>query len=460
MNPTLRDQDTSSGQNVPALSSSVTNSEHKNQIPVLNGVRAIACIIVLLTNLNFFARHYNIWPPLPNNGQLNIFFILHKYFGDYFGDSGIILFFLLSSFLLFLPYAKALLFDSPWPSLRRFYLHRIFRTLPGYYAALLLIALFFHSEFLRPSHWHDLWLFLTFHMDYGLSAKLNISFWTLAVGFQFYLLLPIIAWLFKPIVRRGTVDWRMAKLTFCLLIITAWGLLTRYWGLFIANTAKLDFLIPHSISTALKPYLYADTGKYFEVFAIGMLMCMVYTYTQNSSLAEHWSIRMRRLSWPMFMTGLVVLTFLSLCNFYFVSITSHYKEFHITIKIPFDAYASITYSYWLELQALAYAIGYGLCFWALLYGPPGLKRPFEGPVLRWIASISFSLYMWHMPFMSIFASYINYNIWRQGGGHLVRYSAFWCWTLFIIIPISVMLYQRIEQPGIRLGEWLTRKLER
>src|SRR5205807_9144050 len=121
-NTALKNQDTSNDQNIPALSSSVTTSEPKNQIPLLNGVRAIACIIVLLTNLNFFARHYNIWPALPNNGQLNIFFILYEYLGDYFGDSGIILFFLLSSFLLFLPYAKALLFDSPWPSLRRFYL--------------------------------------------------------------------------------------------------------------------------------------------------------------------------------------------------------------------------------------------------------------------------------------------------------------------------------------------------
>ena len=49
----------------------------------------------------------------------------------YYGESGVIFFFLLSSFLLFLPYAKALLFEDPWPSLRRFYLRRIFRILPG-----------------------------------------------------------------------------------------------------------------------------------------------------------------------------------------------------------------------------------------------------------------------------------------------------------------------------------------
>jgi len=465
MNTALGDQGISHGQNIPESSPSETNSlkgsKPDKQIPVLDGARAIACLIVLSFHVNLFARHYGIWLPLHSAPKLTVIFALNEYLGDYFADSGAVLFFVLSGFLLFLPYAKALLFDSPWPSIRRFYLRRIFRILPGYYAALFLITLFFHPEFLRYNHWHDLWLFLTFRMDYSLSQKLNSPFWTLAIEFQFYLLLPIIAWLLRPMVRRGTVGWRMLKLTFWLLIMTAWGLLTRYWGLFIANTPKLDFLIPHSISTRLISFIYGDRGKYFEVFAVGMLLCMVYTYTQNSPLAEHWSIRMRRLSWPMFTSGLVLIFFLSLWHFYTVDITSNYAEYHLVIKTPFDSYASIIVACWSQWEVMAYAIGYGLCLWALLYGSPKLKRPFEWSILRWVGMISFSLYMWHFPFIGLFfASLINYSIRQQGLGPLVQYSILWCWVLIVIIPISAMLYHWIELPGMRLGERLVRKLER
>jgi peptidoglycan/LPS O-acetylase OafA/YrhL len=297
-------------------------------------------------------------------------------------------------------------------------------------------------------------------VDLSLSSQLDTPFWTLAIEFQFYLLLPLIAWLLRPMIRRGTVGWRMLKLTFWLLIMAAWGLLTRYWGLFIVNTPKLDFLIPHSISTALIPFIYGDRGKYFEVFAVGMLIGIVYTYTQNSPLAEHWSIRMRRLSPLMFTSGLVLIFFLSIWHFYTVDITSHYTEYHLIIRTPFDSYAPMIIDCWSQWQALIYAIGYGLCLWALLYGSPKLKRPFEWSILRRIGLISFSLYMWHFPFIILFVSIINYHIRQQGLNSLVQYGALWCWVLVVILPISAMLYHWIEQPGMCLGERLIRKLER
>ena len=190
-------------------------SQSKSQIPVLDGIRAVACLAVLSYHVNFLARNYGIWRPLHGINTLIAALV-------YFGESGVTLFFLLSSFLLFLPFAKALLFDSPWPSLRRFYLRRIFRIVPGYFVALCLITLFFHPEFLHHNHWQDLWLFLTFRMNNALSQQLNGPFWTLAIEFQFYLLLPMLAWLFRLTVRRGTVRWRMLKLTLCLFIMTAW----------------------------------------------------------------------------------------------------------------------------------------------------------------------------------------------------------------------------------------------
>src|SRR5260370_37999795 len=149
MKTALRDQDTSHHQTIPEPSPSATislaESTSDKQIPVLDGVRAIACLSVLIYHWSYAVGKQSIWKPLHDIHDVPG---MPAYFAAmlaYGGDSGVILFFLLSGFLLFLPYAKALLFEGPWPGLRRFYLRRIFRILPGYYAAVFLIILFFHS---------------------------------------------------------------------------------------------------------------------------------------------------------------------------------------------------------------------------------------------------------------------------------------------------------------------------
>ena len=453
----IKNQDSATLQKRQELSQADTSSQPvskpKSQIPVLDGVRAVACLAVISYHVNSLARNYGIWQPL--HGITTLVGAL-----AYFGESGVTLFFLLSSFLLFLPYSKSLLFDTPWPSIRRFYLRRIFRIIPGYFVALFLIALFFHPEFLHHSHWHDIWLFLTFRMDFNLSQQLDGPFWTLAVEFQFYLLLPIIAWFFSLIVCRGTVQWRMFKLTLCLCILIAWGLLTRYWGLYIADTPKLDFLIPHAVSTALKPYVYGDTtGKYFEVFAVGMLICMVYIYTQNAALGESWTTRIRRLSPLILAIGLAMLLFLSFWHFYYLSIDPYNYTKYYPVFTFLDSYIRIIAFYWQEWQAMGYAISYGLCMWALLYASPWLRQPLEWPIVRRIGLISFSLYMWHLPFVFLFLNVILHNVQEQGWNHIVAFAAFWCWTIVVVFSLSATLYRWIEQPGVRLGELLIRKLE-
>ncbi|HEY4033413.1 MAG TPA: acyltransferase [Ktedonobacteraceae bacterium] len=469
MSTTLKNQNTSNSQKLPLSEiNTLEENKSKNQIPALDGVRAIACLGVLLSHLTAIAVGTGIWGPVH---------AIHDIPGvlDYFalslsngGYTGIYLFFILSGFLLFLPYAKALLFESPWPGLRRFYLRRIFRILPGYYATLLLLILFLHSVFLHSSHWYYLWLFLTLQINTSLAGQLDGVFWTLAIEVQFYLILPILVWLFGLIVCRGSTNWHMFKLTFCLLLMTAWGLLTRYWGFYLADTAKLDFLIPHRISVALKPLIYGDQGKYLEVFAIGMLMCALYTYMQNAPSAQYWSMRMRQLSPLLLTVGLAILFFLFFWDFYFTDINVYnntllarhikYTKYPVIFTFLDPHIPPIVSLYFPEWQTLGYALGYGCCLLAVLYGSVRLKRVLEGVVLRWVALISFSLYMWHQQLMYLFKDVLLFHIQQQHLGHLVEYAALWCWTLIIILPVSAMPYYWIEKPGMHLGEQIIQKL--
>ena len=104
-----------SGQSVTDF---LDDGKQKHSIPVLDGARAIACLAIITFHMNLLARFHGIWnPALQGPGAFLSAALL-------FGESGVMLFFVLSGFLLFLPYARALLFGGRWPSLRRFYLRR------------------------------------------------------------------------------------------------------------------------------------------------------------------------------------------------------------------------------------------------------------------------------------------------------------------------------------------------
>lgn len=423
------------------------DGKQKASIRVLDGVRAIACLSVLFFHVNVAARDFHIWSPIHEFGSL-------VGATAFYGQSGVVLFFVLSGFLLFLPYAKAMLFGSSWPSLWQFYLRRIFRIVPAYFAALVLLILLFNQQYLQMIHWHEIWLFLTFRQDFPITyQKIDGPFWTLAVEFQFYLLLPLIAWVMGLIVRRGQVSWRMCKLTLCLLVMIVWGLLSLYWGNVWSVKGPFNAIISPAFADAIKPYIYGGSGKSLEVFAVGMLICMVYTYLQNTPQDSHWNKRIRGLSVSLFLVGLAFLSFMTLWHFYI-------WYFHYTLHF-FDPYRELLVHSWDEWQSILYAISFGLCMFALLYAPGWLKRPFEWSVMRWIGLISFSLYMWHDPLIAFFMkSAIGplASLHHSGVMRLAFYSLIWLWVLLLIIPVSLASYLFIEKPGIRFGEKLRRTL--
>src|SRR5438552_507996 len=125
-----------------------TNS--KTVIPALDGVRAVATISVITFHINGMV-HNKLWDIQANPLASAV---------ATFGGAGVTLFFVLSGFLLFMPYARALLFQNRWPSMRQFYWRRALRIIPGYYVALCLIILFFQQQYLQPDHWNQLLLFL------------------------------------------------------------------------------------------------------------------------------------------------------------------------------------------------------------------------------------------------------------------------------------------------------------
>src|SRR5437667_12901091 len=133
-------------------------SPKKNTIALLDGVRGFACLIVIWFHIYRIPRDLHIWDPSTSTYPLLDSFL-------FFGRNGVTLFFVLSGFLLFLPFAKALLFEKKWPSVRQFYVRRVFRILPAYYLSLILMILLLQQQYVQPEHWKELGLFFTFFKD-------------------------------------------------------------------------------------------------------------------------------------------------------------------------------------------------------------------------------------------------------------------------------------------------------
>lgn len=426
--------------------------DQKKQILVLDGLRAIACLYVLFFHFRWLSAENISWYPTKGlMAYVTAFFV--------FGNSGVILFFLLSGFLLFLPFAKALLFkDSKWPSLRRFYLRRIFRIIPAYYVSLVLLILFSHPELIHLTQWRTILQFLTFRMNWEVAQQINGVFWTLAVEFQFYLLLPLIAWVISLIVRRGAAHWRFIKLVFCLSIMIGWGLIIRYWAIYIVDTPKLDWLIPRSFGFALKLLLYGEPryieegGKYLEVFGLGMLVCTLYVYARNIPQARRWNYFTQLFSPFAAFLGLSSLAFLAIWNLYNRNLGAG-----STLHYLINPYQKILTTLWPVGRPFLIGLAFALCMFALLHGPEWLKRPLEWNSLRWFGIISYSLYIWHLPLLFFYFGY--FSLFLHNVSHIVQYIILCLWILIIVIPFSAMMYRYIEKPGIRLGEAILCRIE-
>ncbi|GCE04047.1 acyltransferase family protein [Dictyobacter aurantiacus] len=407
---------------------------HKKNIAVLDGVRACAIIAVIMFHINLLALH-NLWdlPDHPFASALATF-----------GGSGVTLFFVLSGFLLFLPYAKALLFQVEWPSLRQFYLKRALRIIPAYYVALFTIILFFKPQYLQPGRWKQLALFLTFFMDssHGTFRKLNGPFWTLAIEWQFYMLLPLLALGFLLLARRlpESPAQRLRVMIGCCGLMVIWGLGIRMLG----GTAEAHH--PTTFIARLAVFvLYGIQGKYLENFAVGMIICLCYTYAWH---AEHSADIRYGLRWASPLLAIIGLGLL------FFTAIWHFNVLHL--QVPIFAFMNVLTPQFDWLNETIIAMGYGACVMAILFGPTWLQRPFAWRPLCWIGFISYGLYMWHLPFLDLFDQQIMPHLPTVNG--VATYLLYWGWLFVIVVPIAVVSYRLIEKPCTRMGMRVARRI--
>jgi peptidoglycan/LPS O-acetylase OafA/YrhL len=145
----------------------------------------------------------------------------HPTVGDYYGvplgpltklldngRAGVAMFFVLSGFLLYRPFAAAVVRGTPFPSVRRYFVNRALRIIPAYWTVLLVVAACFQRGLLdRPA---ELLANMFFLQDFvpgyvpGVFSGYGIApAWSLCVEVLFYLCLPLLALVALRLARRA-----------------------------------------------------------------------------------------------------------------------------------------------------------------------------------------------------------------------------------------------------------------
>ncbi|WP_051198854.1 acyltransferase family protein [Gordonia shandongensis] len=199
--------------------------------PALTGIRTVAAAAVCLTHAAFWTGHYT---------------------DDYVGrlaarfEVGVAIFFVLSGYLLFSPWVRALRDGPrpfpplPYPPLRRYAWHRARRILPAYWLTVLAVYAIFlvRTDASDLGHgWEALVRNLTFTQVYGfgyLHTGLT-QMWSMSAEVAYYVALPVVAWPLARIVCRDR--WRPDLL---LAVLAGLAVCSPVWTLVVHGLEGVD----------------------------------------------------------------------------------------------------------------------------------------------------------------------------------------------------------------------------
>ena len=389
-------------------SSTETANGGREYIAALTGLRGIAAFSVFLFHYSALHPGIRLDQSIPVLG-----FLLQLPLG--LGFAGVDLFFVLSGFLLSLPFTGAALGLQSRPATVSYLKRRLLRVFPAYYAQWLIILL--------AGAWFVTWkpqdgvsllahTVMFFNMGPDPVRPLVGLWWTLPVELSFYLLLPLLAWFMTP--RR----WG-----FVMLAGFAISLAYRHWagGAFGEVTGDVVFLTASQLPGSLPEFLLGAGAA--------MLVRMKSRdkgFTPGKKMADILFVSgmMLTLAW----LGGVVFTFGA------VYWSGHWSMIIAPIALGCALTIMVLGLYW------GSRIGTWLC---------------ANPVVYFIGLVSYSLYLWHFVIMQ--------QIQKLGGdayADLHGISKFLLCTL-LVIALSALSYALFERPFFRLrGKRTPRKAPR
>ncbi len=386
-------------------------SKRANQarFETLDGLRAVAFLSVFGYHFGLPVRPVLAWGGVGYRIVPNL-------------DLGVEIFFVLSGFLIFRPFAAANLVGAPRPNLRSYFLRRALRIYPAYWVAFFgLLAL---GEIQMHGGLRDYLAHLLLVHTY-LPERLQTLFdglgpsWSLVVEVSFYVVVPILAWM----LRRAKLVGHVVVLS----SLTVSGFVVRY------------VTIAHPGSGWVKSFL-GVLPKAFAALAPGMLLAVASLYP---------AAKLRRVARPLWIWwGFACVGIAMLMRFAHTSVAASLRderrfpgveEWH-TIVTPLVAVC-------LVLPCVLMAHDGAL---------RGIRRLLGSPGFVWLGTVSFGAYLWHQPLLldtpgDHFALRQSVMA-RHGVGYALVVGG---WVLGVTLLFAALSWYCIERPTQRFARTLT-----
>lgn len=320
------------------------------------------------------------------------------------GFAGVTMFFVLSGYLLALPFAEWQAGLRDRPATPRYLVRRVLRVFPAYYAQLAVLLLLIGamgwpgtlpdtSAFLK----HLLMLFLPPPLG---TAPLNGVWWTLPIEFSFYLALPVLAFLLKP------GRW-LVLIGVCIVSMVGW----RYWMVTFHADAHVSMRVSAS---------YQLPGA-LDMFGCGMLAAMIYTHRAR---LPAWTQRVLQHN-GMLLLGLALML---IAAYWLAGDRRHYWANYPIFYL------------WTPCVSLATA----LLILSGVSGNPWTRRLFGNPVIVFFGVVSYSYYLWHLPVINglLASAWVTSWIGRDFLSVLTIAAT-------LTMALSAISYILVERPAMR-----------
>ena len=379
-------------------------ADHTTRSPLagLNGLRALACLAV------FGVHFYQKTGVSGNLGAIDIARLLEN------GNTGVALFFILSGFLLGLPYwssqQAAGFIDR---DLKTYIIKRLARILPAYYLCLSALVLL-QGHLSSPKEFIDTalhYLFLHNYTEFSFYS-INSPFWTIAVQAQFYVLLPLLLILLSPLRPKKSIAFAAT------LVLAAGAFAGHYW--LMTKTQSVD---PWPLSrqiiqrngAVLSHSVLAHLPHFLLGLAAGYIGILLNTNSGNRAQAKRWMCEL--IFW---LSAVVIIAVLGSALDEMFSI-SHGRYNLPVVPVLITA---------LIVCAPETVIGRGLL---------------ENYPLRQLGVISYGVYVYHLPCMNVVARLMN----RWEINSADRWAIFALLSFAVTLVIAMGSYLIVERPILR-----------
>lgn len=393
----------------------------ENRLLGADFVRACACFVVVFHHL---VQRMGFSADFAYLGWLKIFGII--------GGLGVAMFFVLSGFLLARPFWQALERGEPMPSLKVYALRRGARIIPGFWLALTVTFVLSFTVFGFPL---DGWLWLRYgagmlllsdwHWTTLFPVELNGPLWSIGFEVTAYVLLPLGFWLIYRTARR--VRSGLALLALWLVVI-ALALGAHWLFVNLVQVDQVDAGWDHGMQGGAKAWMpRINPFSMFAIFAIG-------------ALAGGLQVRLaRHRSWVFDVLSLVALA------------ATGWTIWQTFLGGNVESFAVLDVPY--TFPWLPVALGTVL---AVTPSTLWLGRVLDNRVVRYLAQISFGIYVWHYLVLELIAKFWFPELGR-GAHSLQLFMTGGLAVIAISILIADLSYRRLERPVINWARGLERR---